>query len=210
MEKFKNRFIVFICLLILTGVIIWIHKSLYAEWQQKQNLPIPLKIGKWVGQEELVTERVYKLLEADTVLIRKYFNGNNEIWFSVVFYQDNQVGFHSPEGCFGGLGEQVFKQGVVNLFVPEWNKTVKVNNLHYKGRKGEKILFYFYEVGDFITDSYFKIRLKILLDQLKFKRPGVALFELYSPVGVKGIDQTKDNLKDFLTHLIPRLPDYLS
>ena len=210
MQKLTNRFIVLICLLVVTGSIVWLHRFLYAGWKPMQELPIPLKIGRWVGQEQPVAERVYKVLEADSVLIRNYFKGDNEIWFAVVFYKDNQVGFHSPEACFGGLGNKVFKEGTISVLIPEWNRTVKINQLRCKGPEGEKILFYFYEVGDFITDSYFKIRLKLLFDQLRFRRPGVALVELYSPVGSKGLDQAKDNLKDFLRHLIPQLPPCLS
>ncbi len=210
MEKLRNRFIILICLLVVTGSIVWLHRFLYAGLTPKKELPMPLKIGDWVGQEQPVAERVYKILEADSVLIRKYLKGNSEIWFAVVFYKDNQVGFHSPEACFGGLGDKVFREESLDLLIPEWNRTVKVNELHYKGPKGSKILFYFFGTGDFITESYFNMRLKLLFDQLKFKRSGVALVEAYSPVGLNGIDHAKDNLKDFLSHLIPQLPSHLS
>ena len=73
MEKLKTRFIVLICLLAATGVIVRVHSFLYAVQKPKQNLSIPLKIGQWVGQEGTVSEEVYNILEADSVIIRKYF-----------------------------------------------------------------------------------------------------------------------------------------
>lgn len=210
MEKLRNRLIILIALMLVSAAVVWAHHLAYGVWRPKADLSLPLKIGDWNGREGIVSDRVYGLLEADTVLIRSYFKKDQEIWFAVVYYKDNQVGFHEPESCFGGLGNQVFDEGTLNLFVPEWKKNMKVNQLHYKGTKEEKILFYFYEVGDFFSDSYFKIRLKMMSEQLKLKRPGVALFELYSPVRNGGTEQARKNLKDFLGYLIPQLPGYLN
>lgn len=209
MEKLKNRLIFLICSLTITSTIVWAHRSSYGVWRQGSTLRLPLNVGQWTGKEEIPTERIYRLLEADTVIIRKYFKGDNEIWFAGVYYRDNQVGFHRPEACFGGLGYKVFKEEVLNFYVPDWDRTVKINQLHYKGNGREKILYYFYEAGDYITESYVKMRVKMLSDQLGFKKPGVALFELYSPAGKGGVKRAKENLKDFLSHLIPKLPCYL-
>jgi EpsI family protein len=209
MEKLRNRFIVLMCLLLVTGLLVWSHRVLYGVWRPRNDFKVPLSVGPWAGREEGVGERVSRLLEADTVLIRDYFKGDEEIWFAAVYYKDNQVGFHAPEACFGGLGNQVFDEGDVKLYIKEWDRSVLVKKLHYKGEKGEKILHYFYMVNDSIADSEFKIRLRMLWEQLRFRRPGVALFEMYSPVGPKGTEQATENLKDFLVHLIPRLRVHL-
>jgi EpsI family protein len=93
--------------------------------------------------------------------------------------------------------------------VKEWGRAIRVKQLCYKGEDGERIVRYFYMLDDFVADSESKIRLRMLWEQLRFRRPGVALFEMYSPVGPKGTGQANENLKDFLVHLIPRLRVHL-
>lgn len=209
MERLRNRLVVLLLLLGVSTGLVWAHHFAYGVWRPKSDLKIPLFVGEWRGRDKPVAKRVYELLEADTVIIRTYIKGNSSIWFAVVYYKDNQVGFHAPESCFGGLGNQVFDEGNLSLFIPRWNRSVKVNRRHYKGPKGEKILLYFYSTGEFITESYFKIRVQMLYKQLKFQKPGVALFELYCPVGPEGEGKAVACLKDFLSELIPLLPSYI-
>jgi EpsI family protein len=173
----------------------------------KREVVLPLKIGDWVGKEEIVTDRVKDLLEADTVLISTYFKHGQMIWFAMVYYKDNQIGFHTPESCFGGLGNKVFAEPDKTVFIESENKKFKIKNLRYRGDKGDKVLYYFYQVDDYSTDSYLNIRLKLLREQLKLNRPGVALFEMYAGFGE---EKAIESLDEFVRSLVPILPSYLN
>lgn len=210
MASLRNRIIVLALLLLTTSSVVWIHRAVYGVWRPNATLHFPLLIGEWTGKEQVIAERMYNILEADSILSRRYSKGSGSIGFSLVFYKDNQVGFHRPESCLGGLGETVFDKGTVDIAVNGWNKKISVNELHYKGHRGERILYYFYTVDDYITDSYFLVRLKMLFEQLRFRRPAVALVEVYASVDPTGIHRTKERLKDFLRHLIPELPASLT
>lgn len=179
------------------------HAYMYSHWKVTHEFEIPLRIGDWIGQEIEVKKDVLDILEADTVLIRFYNKGNDQIWFAVVYYKDNQVGFHTPEACFGGLGNKVFKEKDRKFYIDELKESVVLNQRKYIGNKGDKILYYFYETGDYLTKSYINTRIKMMTEQIKFKKPAVGLFEMYANIIEGNEDDARKKLDDFVQKLIP-------
>jgi EpsI family protein len=204
-QRLEGRIIILISLLLLTGAMVWIHWFLYVGQESGGNLAIPFHADQWVGKEQVVPDSVVDILQADSVMIRTYSNKDQWIWLALVFYKDNLLGFHAPESCFGGLGYTLRREKTIDLFIKKWNMTVKINNLRYSGSEDERVLFYYYQIGTFVTESYFKMRLAFFLERLRFKKPGVALVELYSPVSANGVRQAEENLQDFLSYFIPEL-----
>jgi len=201
--SFRLKYVV--AVLVITNLFIVYHRYVISKLQPKLNFELPLIVGDWKGEEESVSIKSYQILEADTVLARTYSNEDKLIGFSAVFYSDNQVGFHKPESCSGGIGRKVFKEGVVEIFLNKLGKTIKVNQLKIRGQKGEGILLYFYKVGNYFSESYLKVRIRMLLDQLQFKAFDVCLFQIYSPVNFKNDESARTDLNHFLNDLAPYL-----
>ena len=69
---------------------------------------IPLKFGRWRGEELPVGEAVVETLETDDVLMRSYTKDTGEkIVFAAVFAMDNRRAAHPPEICYRGQGWSV-------------------------------------------------------------------------------------------------------
>ena len=211
MEKFKTRYIIVLALLLLTSGYV-----LFDSYSSSQSLlaeveKIPFSLGDWSGKKIVIDREIFDILGTNSVIMREYRNPQGKIaWLSIVYYPDNRVGFHHPESCYGGMGYTIIGERVETLEIKgERPCTIEARVLHYRRDDNEKLIIYFFEVGDFITPSYLKLRKKMMLNQIKFKRHSGAMVRFSTPILDGNIDEAFTTLKEFMSQLVPILPQYL-
>jgi len=130
---------------------------------------IPLQLGKrWRGQDLVLEERVYDILETRAIIHRLFTSANGDaVFLSVVHYSDTKIDFHTPEACLGGRGLNTTKTTKTVTFLSGDKKiTLDVAEVVATGRDGQTLSYYFYKSGDFVGSSYIKMRLNISVNKL--------------------------------------------
>jgi len=210
-EKFRTRYIIVLILLLLTSVYVLFNSFSSSQSALVEVEKIPLSIANWSGKRIFIDKKTFDILGTNSVIMREYESKEGQIaWLSIVYYPDNRVGFHHPESCYGGMGYTIIGERVETLEIKgERPCTIEARVLHYRRDDNEKLIIYFFEVGDFITPSYLKLRKKMMLNQIKFKRHSGAMVRFSTPILDGNIDEAFTTLKEFMSQLVPILPQYL-
>lgn len=211
MEKFRTRYIIVLVLLLLTSVYVLFNSFSSSQSALVEVEKIPLSIANWSGKKISIDRKTFDILGTNSVIMREYKSKEGQIvWLSIVYYPDNRVGFHHPESCYGGVGYTIIGERVETLEIKgERPCTIEARVLHYRRDDNEKLIIYFFEVGDFITPSYLKLRKKMMLNQIKFKRHSGAMVRFSTTILDGNLDDAFTTLKEFMSQLVPVLPQYL-
>jgi len=210
-EKFKTRYLIVLVLLLLTSVYVLFNFSFSSHSDLAKVDEIPFALRNWSGKKIAVDEEIFDLLGTNSVIMREYKNLEGKIvWLSIVYYPDNRVGFHHPESCYGGVGYTIIDDRLETVEIQgEKPCLIQAKVLHYRRDNNEKLIIYFFEAGDFITPSYLKLRKRMMLNQVKFKRHSGAMVRFSTPILDENIDSALTTLKEFMSRLVPILPQYL-
>lgn len=164
---------------------------------------IPMKVNGWQGKEIPVESDVNAILETESVLMREYKRSNDVVWLAIVYYKDSRVSLHLPESCYTGQGSQIVERGTEKI-----NDQIIANKFVLKGNKGNQIVLYYFESGDFRTHSYQSLRWNMILNRLKRKSNSGALVRYSISIG-RSQEESQKVLKKFISDLGPLLPQYL-
>lgn len=164
---------------------------------------IPMKVNGWQGKEIPVESDVNAILETESILMREYKKGNDVVWLAIVYYKDSRVSLHLPESCYSGQGSQIVERGTEKI-----NDQIMANRFVLKGNKGNQIVLYYFESGDFRTHSYQSLRWNMILNRLKRKSNSGALVRYSIPIG-RDQEASQQKLKEFISDLGAILPKYL-
>lgn len=227
MPNNKNYIITIVLLsLTLLGLIyFWQLRSISPAKIKLEN--IPLKLGKWKGENLPITERTYEILETRDALMREYTNPQGErVVLAIVYSAVNRGAFHPPEICYLGGGRELLNKGVERIEIGQkamvWPPLAKaiaqprknpyvmqVNKLVMKDKAGKEIAWYWFTAGNRVTSNYYRQQLFFLWDEIRRNRQGGALVR----VSIRAADDSRIaevQGKDFIRQIAPILLDYLS
>ena len=211
MEKFKTRYLIVLSLLLLTSIYVFFNSFSSSQSALVEVEKIPLSVYNWSGKKIAIDKEIFDILGTNSVIMRDYKNLEGKIvWLSIVYYPDNRVGFHHPESCYGGVGYTIIDDRVETIEIHgEKPCLIQAKVLHYRRDSIEKLIIYFFEAGDFVTPSYLKLRGRMMLNQIKFKRRSGAMVRFSTPILNGNADEAFTTLKEFMNELVPILPQYL-
>lgn len=167
----------------------------------------PLIIGEWRGERSPVDEKVYRILETDTVMVNRYTEGRNIVNLTAVYFPEAKVEFHGPEGCNRGRGDTIEPLGIRSITLRNAGKEtpLTMNAFTVLRSDGRRDLFcYFYKSGDFSGSSYLNLRLKMAMRLFRQRETSGAMVVISTPV--KGRVESAERLIDeFLVSVYPTL-----
>jgi len=213
MEK-RKKLTIILLLFVIAGVMVFINDR-FSTGAATVNLnQLPVQLGEWNGRNYPPDERIMQLLGTEYILDRDYVNheGRN-VYLSVVYYPDNKIGFHNPESCNTGEGSKIIKRDIYSIGIGSMGKAsendFKVNRLILERTRGDKVIFYFFVSGSYITHDYLKFRLHMMKQQMGLRRPSGAQIQVHSIIA-PDLKTTIPVMEDFIRILAPLLPGYLS
>lgn len=213
MENSRTRYILVIVLMTIFGIMQ--GKSGYSDYSGKSKKnPLryfPLTVGEWTGKKEFIDKNVYRILETDTVLMNTYRKGREAVIMSTVYYSDEKVDFHSPEGCSVGKGDMIDEKNTKIVALDLDRKTIpfRVNKLIIKRADGTKdLIYYFFKTGNFVGPDYLRFRYNMGLNYIETRQTSGALIILTTPV-VKNIPSTESTLKNLMESFHSTWLEYL-
>lgn len=185
MDDLRMRLLLtLILLLCISGVVL-----LYSNTNSKPDLKgvlddISLTFDEWRGENLILSPDIFNILQTQSILVREYRNDKGDkVTLAVIYYPDNQISFHAPEACLGGVGYTIMTEEIKTLKF-SGHVSLQVKKLHYNRNQTHELIYYFYQTNNFISPNYLTFRWQMLLNQLKHKRTNGALIRVSTQVNL--------------------------
>ena len=214
MENIKNRYLLTFFIIALSAFFVnYLDYGTYhnAEAGIQAIKGIPMEFGRWHGENVLLEESIYELLETKSIIHRKYYSENgNEVFLSIVYHPETKVNFHGPEQCLGAQGIPLEKS-LDRISFKNGDKTVEINlNRLIQEQYGKKsLIYFFFKTGEFIGPNYTKLRLNLALNKFTNKKKSGSLIRISTPVSDDNTQKAANVLTGFVKELYPYLIMYL-
>ncbi len=206
--------LVYIILLILLCVAAFfvrdIGKFKELPTQSSKILEFPAKLDGYQSKEISLEQRVYDVLNTDTIIFKEYSKRNQiPIWFLVVYGERDRTSFHPPEYCYLGGGDVELLDKKIEI-LDLGNRRLDVNKLFFKMPTHRQLVCYWYTAGKKMTSSYYKQQIFFMTEQMKRKKVGGTLIRV-STIVLEGEaeEQATQRMIDFLKLALPEIEKIL-
>jgi EpsI family protein len=208
MEKIRNRVLVLMAILAAAGLLSgWFSAQWYAPKGTGSYLKdFPIDHEDWKGERIEMDKIVADVLETDALVLNRYVKDQKAVLLAIVYYPDAKVDFHAPEACYSGRGIKIDK----HIRAVDLNAlgTIHVNELNIDRGNSKELAYYFYKSGNFMGNSYFRLRFNLILNNLLANEKSGALVRISTPVIGDG-DDADSRLINFLDDFVPLFKKYL-
>jgi len=208
----NRRFLIVAVLIGATAAAVtWLNLTVKVTTASDQILHLPKQVGRYIGVDLPVEQRIVDILETPNILMRDYIGPDkSRISVAIVYYPQYRVYFHMPEGCMAGSGSVLLSKGQERVDVPGWNpQSAVANKLVFEQRTGNEIALYFFESGSMVTPQYTKMRWHMMKNHIMRRQTGAALVRFSIRTNNGDTQHALEVLKEFMGRFIPILPDYL-
>jgi EpsI family protein len=206
-NKTVRIWIVIITTFIAAGLVTAIKKT--DPLKNVRFFDFPMTIGDWRGTEIPMSDYVYQGIETPYLFLRDYRSPRYRypVNLSIVWFDDTNIAFHTPEACLGGVSSTVKGQGTVRVkFNPD--REYQLNKFISDLSGTKYLVVYFFDVDGFITTSQSDIRLQVLFKRLLFQRSSASFIRFMAPVQVNE-QETLSAILDFLQVMYPFVHEYM-
>ena len=150
---------------------------------------------------------VFESLETPYAILRDYRSLDEEmVNLAIVWYDDKEVAFHAPEACLGGVGNKVKEKSVYHVKINGY-QDYPIGKLLVERNKVRLLVLYYFINDSYITPNQVKLRKRILLKRLQFKRTSAAFVRLMMPI-IKNQEYTRKALERYLRDIFPIVMEY--
>ena len=172
---------------------------------------IPQSIGQWQGLEGAISEREKEILGTEDILCVNYSApGHRQARLLIVIAHQSRRRSHPPEKCFKGEGYYCESTRVQSLDMPIGKgESLRVRELLYEKSSEKRLVWYFFKNGPDFGTSYFGHQFKVAIARFTGQQASDVLIRVDAPLANGNIEETRTNLRDFLTIMLPHLIDKL-
>lgn len=204
--KGRGRFLTVIIITLIAGGIVSWH-SCEPPLENARFFDFPMTVDGWKGENIPMSDYVYKGIETKYLFLRNYTSKEfaQPVNLSVVWFDDRNLAFHTPESCLGGVGISVADKDTVKMNINGREYNIARMIVDLDGRK--ELVLYYFDVDGKITTSSSMIRVHTLLRRLSFKRSSASFVRLMAAIEPDE-KKTMDELNVFLKSIAPILPSY--
>ncbi len=176
----------------------------------RDGLPgIPLEIDGWKGRDDRFDDDVYKKVDADATLLRRYERpGGAVIWLYIGYYGTRKGGRtgHTPVYCYPGAGWDIEEKGTEAVPGPGGGDA-RVNRLLLRRGDVRTHVLYWMQSGDGrALNSGWRMNLHRFWRRALSNRDDGALVRLSGPVDEDGPAAALTLQKSFAAAVLKELP----
>jgi len=202
----KNITFILAAVILLAVAVISNMPAKFDPTQETQMSNFPKKIGDWEGEDIVLQERDYEILETRNLIMRNYKNltRGDTVNLYIIYSADNRKALHPPEVCYTGGGGTIVEKGVTAL-----NANFKVNKFIIESKNYSQLVVYWFKSGDLSTYSYIGQQLKTVKDRLLQKKTSGAMVRISTEIDPSNPDKAINLIKSFCESIIPLADRYV-
>ena len=162
---------------------------------------LPSRAGEWRGTPASLSKEAYELLGADHVEAM-YYDGSrgDRIGLFIVEEDKNRASFHPPEYCFLAQSNARITDKK-RVYISLGGREREVSSMIVERAGLQTLVLYWYQVGDFITPSYYAHQLAFA--KRFFRRGGEhsLMVRLTMDIGGIGQNAARREMQDLIRSL---------
>jgi EpsI family protein len=138
-------------LLAAAALYVWLRPPARIVLGSDSLASFPARMGGWVSEDLEFDDVVYRELEADATLVRRYSRDDGAVvWLVVIFHQNDRYGAHDPVVCYTAHGWKVVEEGTLTL--ARRGGDVEAVWIRLSAGAEERLaLYWWYTAGDLAT-----------------------------------------------------------
>lgn len=199
--------VVAVCVLLaLTAAYVFLNPPDRLALGGRSLAEFPSSLQSWESIDLSFSEVVYDELDADDTLTRLYRNpAGDDVWFVIIFHQNERYGAHAPLVCYRSQGWEIVEQGLVELdreqgeFNANWI-------LVEKAGQQRAVLYWWYTAGDLATADRDRFMGRMAASGIVSNVTFGAFVRISSPVIGGDVEAATALARDFAEAAIPYLP----
>lgn len=189
----------------MAAVAVYKVKSIEAlENRRLKNFPIAIE--GWRGRDIPLEPWVLESLETPYAIMREYRSPKGAaVNLAIVWYDDKEIAFHSPEACLGGYGNRV-KSMSGHVVHAGTHEPLRVGRIVAERGAGQILVLYYFINDGFVTSSQMELRWRVLWQRMALKRSSAAFVRAMIPAGTD-LAFAQSVLDGFLISTLPSVVD---
>lgn len=194
----RKRSLVICSVLTLAAALLVTMFNRTPEMENPIFFQFPLQMGDWSGVEYEMEDYVYQGIETPYLFLRDYQSPRHEIPvnLAMVWFDDTNIAFHTPESCLGGVGAAVRLSSTADLETGT-REPWPVRKLLVDHNDTPHLVLYYFDVDGFMTTSQARIRLQVLKRRVLFKRTSASFIRIMAPI-IDSEEETMSAMTDFI------------
>ncbi len=169
----------------------------------------PRDFEAWAGSDRQFPGRILENLGVDEYIMRRFTNGEDEIWMYMGYYRSQKEGAvpHSPRHCYPGAGFNPTENRVIEIPVDYPGKKVISPNLYIfaRGLEREVVIYWYQSRGRVIANEYTE-KFYLIRDSILRNRSDGALVRFSIRTRAEDVDKAVKDLTSFVAAIYPRIP----
>jgi len=175
---------------------------------------IPLVVGSWRGEQQLLADWEYRILQVDQSLNVRYVHPSGEVmWLFIGYFRNQKYGaqIHSPKNCLPGGGWKILAQKRFRLKPPDSPfDPVPLTYLLISNGREEQVMLYWFETRKGKIANEFYLKFDLLVNSLLYRPTAAAFVRFNMPVTNGETQQTLETLQQFIVQLLPSIESTLT
>lgn len=164
----------------------------------------PKVVGEWQGEDILISERDYELLETRNLIMRDYTNpGGESVNLYIIYSQDNRKVAHPPEICLQGGGATVTDKTAVQV-----SDNVTATRMVLERDTSRQLVLYWYKLGEENTNFFLGQQLRMEFGRIFGKKFSIAMIRVMTVLEDGKEEEALERLKEFSLTIMPLLQKY--
>lgn len=170
---------------------------------------IPRTVGSWQGEEQILKEWEYEVLQADqSVYIRYVHPTGRIIWLFIGYFQNQKYGaqIHSPKNCLPGGGWRIAAQKRYRLSDTNGSSAgVPVTYLHISNEREQDVVLYWFATRGGEIANELQLKFDLLVSTLLYRPTSAAFIRFHTAVTNGDAERSRVELESFAKRLLPSI-----
>lgn len=165
----------------------------------------PAVFGSWNGTDLSFEDAVIEELKADDILVRRYVQGDEVAWLTIVYHQNRRYGAHDPLVCYESQGYmvEVLNRRQVADGSPGG---LEVNVFRAVRPRERRLVYYWWTTRGLVTADVGALRQRMALTGALDNRSWGAFVRIEMRLGSEGETVTTAALDDLTARVARALP----
>jgi len=186
---------------------VWLHPPARVVLGTDSLSSFPARMGHWVSEDLEFDDVVYRELEADATLVRRYSRDDGAtVWLVVIFHQNDRYGAHDPIVCYTAHGWKVVDKGTLRLA----RRAGDVDAVWIRmaaGAEERLALYWWYTAGDLATGDRDEFMARMASSGIRSNTTYGAFIRVSTVIAGGDLASAQERVREFAEEALPHFSE---